>query len=177
VVSEARGSRETPASGNASITATAHDAHAHEAQAGDEHHTEPAAGAHRWAGLNYIQALWLHWAMLAIVIAMVLLGSVVFAAPSSNATIIFIAVAGILFLGEHLNKVALRQEQPMQTVLQVIYFSIPHLEWYDIRDSIVYDRPPLAWGVCSLATLYATAYTALFLFLTWLVFRRKGLTH
>jgi len=176
VVSETRGGRETTTSETIAATATAHDAHDHDAKAGDEHHDEHEAGAPRWAGLNYLQALWLHWVMLAIVIAMVLLGSVVFAAPSSNATIIFIVIAGILFLGEHLNKIALRQEQPMQTVFQVIYFSIPHLEWYDIRDAIVYDRAPLAWGVCGLASLYAAAYTALFLFLTWLVFRRKGLT-
>ena len=41
--------------------------------------------------------------MLGMVVALVLLGSVVFAAPSSNATISFIVVLGILFLGRHLN--------------------------------------------------------------------------
>src|SRR2546428_2448673 len=53
---------------------------------------------HYWPILNYLQALWLQWDMLAIVIALVLLGSVVFTAPSSNATICFIAVVGILLL-------------------------------------------------------------------------------
>jgi len=38
------------------------------------------------AVLNYAQAMWLQWVMLGIVIAAVLLGSVVFAAPSSNST-------------------------------------------------------------------------------------------
>src|SRR5206468_11689862 len=40
---------------------------------------------HHWPVLIYLQAFWLQWAMLGIVTAFVLLGSVVFAAPSSNA--------------------------------------------------------------------------------------------
>lgn len=180
VVIEARGHQDGSATGPAAAATTSHvsEKPAHDPHAGheDEHHHEPEGESAGWVGFNYIQALWLHWSMLGVVIAMVLLGSVVFAAPSSNATIIFICVAGILFLGEHLNKIAQRQGQPVQTLLQVIYFSIPHLEWYDIRSSLIYGRAPLAWGVCGLATLYAAAYTALFLFLTWLVFRRKSLT-
>src|SRR5581483_2472833 len=39
---------------------------------------------HHWPLLVYFQALWLHWIFLAIVIAATLLGSIVFAAPSSN---------------------------------------------------------------------------------------------
>jgi hypothetical protein len=79
-------------------------------------------------------------------------------------------------LGEHLHKVALRQEEPVQTILSVIYFMIPHLEWYDIRDRVIYDHAAVAWGPMGLVTLYAVAYAGLFLFLAWLVFRRKGLT-
>jgi hypothetical protein len=53
---------------------------------------------------------------------------------------------------------------------------IPHLEWYDIRDRVIYDHAAVAWGPMGLVTLYAVAYAGLFLFLAWLVFRRKGLT-
>src|SRR6516162_5022442 len=45
-----------------------------------------------WPLLQWFQAFWLQWVMLAVVVALVLLGSVVFAAPSSNGTICFIAV-------------------------------------------------------------------------------------
>src|SRR5208283_5912045 len=64
---------------------------------------------HHWPLLNYFRALWLQWVMLGVVVAFVLLGSVVFTAPSSNATISFILVLGILFLGRYLNQVALQQ--------------------------------------------------------------------
>ena len=43
---------------------------------------------------QYAQTIILQWSMLAIVISMVLLGSVVFSAPSANATICFAAILG-----------------------------------------------------------------------------------
>ncbi len=130
---------------------------------------------HHWPVLNYLQAMWMQWLMLGIVVAMVLLGSVVFAAPSSNSTISFVVVAGILLLGGHLNKVALDQSEPMRTVVYSIYFLIPHLEWYDVRELIAFDQPLIPWAICGLATLYAAVYSAFLLFATWLLFRRKAL--
>ena len=133
------------------------------------------AREHQWPLLNYFQALWLQWAMLGVVIGLVLLGSVVFAAPSSNATISLIVVIGILLLGRHLNQVALQQAEPWRTVVYALYFLIPHLEWYDVRELIAFDQDLISWLDCALATLYAAAYAALLLFATWLVFRRKPL--
>jgi ABC-type transport system involved in multi-copper enzyme maturation permease subunit len=130
---------------------------------------------HHWPVANYFQALWLHWICMAVVIAMVLLGSVVFTAPSSNSTISFIAVAGILFAGGHLNKVAIQMSEPSGSILYAIYYAIPHLEWYDVRDLIIHDRGLIGWPVCGLATAYGMAYTGFFLGLTWLMFRRKSL--
>jgi Cu-processing system permease protein len=128
-----------------------------------------------WPVLHYLQALWLQWCMLAVVVALVLLGSVVFAAPSSNSTICFVVVLGILLLGGHLNQVALQQPEPLRSVVYLVYFLIPHLEWYDIRPFVIYDHPLIGWGICALATLYAALYTGMLLFATWLVFRRKPL--
>jgi Cu-processing system permease protein len=130
---------------------------------------------HHWPLLNYFQALWLQWVMLGVVVAFVLLGSLIFAAPSSNATISFVVVLGILLLGRYLNQVALQQPEPVKTLVYGIYFLIPHLEWYDVRDLIIYDQALVGWLDCALATLYAALYMAVFLFGSWLVFRRKAL--
>ncbi len=129
-----------------------------------------------WPMLQYFQALWLQWVMLGIVVALVLLGSVVFTAPSSNATICFIVVTGLLLLGRYLNIVALREPEPVRSVVYTLYFLIPHLEWYDVRDFVIYDQHLIGWGNCGLATLYGLAYDALLLFATWIVFRRKALS-
>lgn len=130
---------------------------------------------HHWPLLGYFQALWLHWILLAVVVGMVLCGSVVFAAPSSNATICFVVIAGILLVGGHLNKVALQMTEPSQTIVYAIYYAIPHLEFYDVRDLVIHNVGLVPWGAFVLASVYGLAYTAIFLFLTWLVFRRKAL--
>ncbi len=130
---------------------------------------------HHWPLLNYFQALWLQWMMLGVVIAMVLLGSVFFSAPSATATISFVVVLGILLLGRFLNQVALQQPEPLRSIVYGLYFLIPHLEWFDVRDLIIYDRGLVGWLDCGLATVYAALYAALLLFGAWLVFRRKAL--
>jgi ABC-type transport system involved in multi-copper enzyme maturation permease subunit len=129
-----------------------------------------------WPVLSFLQALWLQWVFLAVVIAMVLWGSVVFAAPSSNATICVIAVIGIWGLGHYLNRVAVQEPEPLRSFLYVLYFVIPHLEWFDIRDMVTHERGLVPWWDCFLATLYGAAYSILFLFATWVFFRRKPLS-
>jgi len=129
-----------------------------------------------WPVTSYLLAAWMQWVMLAIVIAMVLLGSIYFAAPSSTSTISFVVVVGMLLLGGHLRVVALQQAEPMQAVLAVIYFLMPHLEWFDLRDFVVYGLGTAAPSAVGLATLYAAVWTGIFLFFAWLGFRRKSLT-
>ena len=111
--------------------------------------------------------------MLGVVIAMALLGSLVLSAPSSNSTICFAVVGGILFLGRHLDQVALTLPEPGRAITQAIYFSIPHLELFDMRDLVIHNWPLVQWKYFSLAILYALAYTLAFLVAACLVFRRK----
>ncbi len=128
-----------------------------------------------WPWTAYLEAVWMHWVMLAIVIAMVLLGSIYFAAPSSTSTITLVVVGGILLLGTHLNTIALQQPQPMQSILATVYFIMPHLEWYDLRDFVVYDMGLVPVRAVALATLYGAVWTTIFLLLAWFGFRRKSL--
>lgn len=129
-----------------------------------------------WQIVAYLKAMGLQWMMLGIVVAMTLLGSVVFSAVSSNATICLVAVLGILFIGEHLAKIALRQSEPVSTILYTAYFCIPHLELFDVRQQVVNSQAMPNFLFCGLATLYAAAYAGGILMVTWLLFRRKGLS-
>jgi ABC-type transport system involved in multi-copper enzyme maturation permease subunit len=128
-----------------------------------------------WPVISYLQAIWLHWWMLAVVIAMTLWGSLVFAAPSSNVTITAIVVMGILLLGRHLGKVAVGLAEPWQTILYGVYYVIPHLEFFDLRDRITHNWGGIPWGPFGLATLYAFAYGATFLLAGWWCFQRRNL--
>jgi len=129
-----------------------------------------------WPVAGYFQALILHWFAMAVVVALSLLGSVVFAAPSSNNTITLVVVGGILLFGRHLNKVALQVAEPAQTLMYWIYFAIPHLELFDVRDLIIHNWGVIPWGIWLEALLYAGAYASLFLTLAWLRFRGKSLS-
>jgi len=131
---------------------------------------------HHWQVVAYLKSMSLHWMMLGVVVAMTLLGSVLFSAVSSTATICLIAVFGILFLGEHLAKIALRQSEPINTILYATYFFIPHLELFDVRQQLVNNQIMPGIVDCGLAAVYAAAYVAILLLLTCLRFRRSGLS-
>ncbi len=130
---------------------------------------------HEWPGVNYFQAMTLHWFMLGVVCAMTMLGSIVFAAPSSNNTITLVVALGILLVGRHLHKVALKLSEPSQTLIAAIYFALPHLELFDVRDLIVHDWPPVPWLIWAAALGYAAVYSSLFLGAACLLFRRKAI--
>jgi ABC-type transport system involved in multi-copper enzyme maturation permease subunit len=134
-----------------------------------------AAREHRLPPLIYWQSVWLHWQMLAIIIAMTVLGSLVFAAPSSNATIIFVVTGGILFAGLHLAKIAAHLSEPAGTLAYLLYFTIPQLGFFDTRQLVIGNWEPIPWWACGAATLYAAAYTSFFLVAGCAVFKRKPL--
>ncbi|HTA94864.1 MAG TPA: ABC transporter permease subunit, partial [Verrucomicrobiae bacterium] len=84
-----------------------------------------ASREHTWPLLNYFQAAFLHWMLLGVVIAMTLLGSLVFAAPSSNSTICFVGTMAILCVGRYLDQVALSLQEPGRSIIYSIYYAIP----------------------------------------------------
>jgi len=130
---------------------------------------------HSWPLANYFQAVWLHWIMLGVVIAMSLLGSLAFSAVSANVTICFVAVTFILMLGRHLENVAMGVGEPVRSLLQVLFYAMPHLEFFDVRDLVIHDWPPLHWLTCAKATAYGFVYGAFFLVAACLLFRRRPL--
>jgi ABC-type transport system involved in multi-copper enzyme maturation permease subunit len=128
-----------------------------------------------WPILTDVQALISHWMMLGIVIALTLLSSLVFTAPSSTATFCFIVTFGILLIGRHLGKVALQMHEPTRSLLYAIYFTIPQLSFFDLREFVIHNYPAVPWSFWFLALLYGLAYTAAFLGAACLVFRRRPL--
>jgi hypothetical protein len=113
--------------------------------------------------------------MLGVVIALTLLGSLVFAAPSSNSTICFVIVMAILCVGRYLDAIALSRPEPVRSLVWSVYYAIPHLEWdFEMRNLIVHDWPLIEWRFVAFDALYLLAYAAVFLVAACLVFRRKA---
>ncbi len=135
-----------------------------------------ASREHAWPVGSYFQALTLHWAALGVILAMTLAGSIVLAAPSSTVTIVFVVVGGILFMGGHLDQVALRAGGVGGVLLHALYYAIPHLELFaNVRDLIIHDWPLIPWLIWLAALFYAGVYTCIFLLTAWLLFRRRAL--
>ena len=133
-----------------------------------------ASREHEWHAMNYLLCFWMQWIFLGVVIAMTLWGSLIFAAPSSNATIILVIVLGILLLGRDFKLIGNSLGSPLSSAAYVIYFIIPQLWFFDVREMVIQHRA-LEWSYCLAASLYGLAYTAVFLLATWFCFRRKAL--
>ncbi len=101
-----------------------------------------ASREHAWPLLNYFQAAFLHWVTLGVVIALALLGSLVFAAPSSNSTICFVVVVAILCVGRYLDDFALKLSDPLRSVVYAVYLC-HSASGMGVRDAGA-DRPRLA---------------------------------
>jgi len=130
---------------------------------------------HHWPLANYFQAVWLHWVMLGVVVAMSLLGSLLFSAVSANVTISLVAVTFILLIGRHLDHIAVQFGEPARSGLMGLFFILPHLEFFDVRDLVIHNWPSIHWLVCLKATAYGTVYGAFFLLAACLLFRRRSL--
>ena len=126
---------------------------------------------------SYVVAMLLHWGALAVVVGMALLGSIVFAAPSSNGTICLILAVGILFLERHLNTVALHTGGLLGTITYSVNFITPRLDWaFAVRELLIFHDPMPGFGVWVQALLFYAAYAAMLLLAAWLLFRRRALT-
>jgi len=134
-----------------------------------------AAKEQHWPVGNYFQAWSLHCAMLSVVVALTLLGSLALSSVAANVTISAVITAGILFLGRHLNKVAAQVGDAPGAVLSGLYYAIPHLELFDVRDLIIHDWPMIAWSIWSIAIIYALLYAGMLVLVSWLTFRRQSI--
>jgi Cu-processing system permease protein len=125
----------------------------------------------------YSVAFLLHWGALAVVVAMALLGSIVFAAPSSNGTICFIVTAAILVLARHLNSVAMQLDGVTGKITYAIYYMLPRLDWaFSVRQFLIFHDPMPGFAVWMQALVFYGGYTALLILAAWLLFRRRALT-
>jgi hypothetical protein len=107
---------------------------------------------------------------------MALLGSIVFASPSSNITICFVVVLGMLTLEPHLNKVAVQTGGALGSIIHAVYFVLPRVDWaFSIRELLVFSNPLPGFIVSGSALLFYATYTAMLLTASWLIFRRRAL--
>ncbi len=127
-----------------------------------------------WPGVILWQALLLHAALLGLVTALTVAGSLWLTA-SANFTLCGLLIGGMLFFGQQMPQLAAQQSQPGRTLLLAIHWLAPHMEFFDLRQRLVHAWPTLEWYVVALVLLYATLYGSAILAAAHTFFRRKKL--
>lgn len=125
-----------------------------------------------WFAPVLAQAFVLHAGFIVVLTALGLLGSLVLTA-SANLTLCGLLTVGMLAFGQRLPALVQAQPVPGKWVLAAIQWVAPHLEFFDLRQRLVHDWPPVGWGVCLLVLAYGAVYAAVCLAVAARVFRRR----
>ena len=125
-----------------------------------------------WFPVVFLQAFVLHIGFLAVITALGLAGSLLLT-PSANLTMSGLSIVGMLFFGQRLPALAATQSLPGRTVLTLIHWLGPHVEFFDLRQRVVHEWPAIGWGVCLVVLVYAAGYAAACLAVAVAVFRNK----
>lgn len=120
----------------------------------------------------FIQSLILHAGFLILVTALALLGSLFFNSDA-NLSIMSILIIGMMLYGQQLPELGAENSIAIQLILQVLYWTAPHCEFFDMRTRLIHQWPAIPWLVCLNIFLYALAYSAFCIGAAAWLFKRK----
>ena len=120
------------------------------------------------------QAIVLHFAFVALAVAVSLLGSLLVTA-SANLSLSAILLVGMFFFGRGIPEYAEDLNPVLSWILKAIYVIAPHAEFFDMRQRLIHG-----WGAVDgiafvVVLAYAAVYAAVLLSLASLVLGRKRL--
>lgn len=119
-----------------------------------------------------LQAWILHLAALAILISLSLCLSMRTTADA-GVTLSFLFAAFLFFLLPAASHLAAYSDAAAARVFAVLYYTLPHLELFDLRVRLVHDWPPAPWGLVAGVFAYGLCWTGVWLILAWLGFRKR----
>jgi ABC-type transport system involved in multi-copper enzyme maturation permease subunit len=120
-----------------------------------------------------LQATLLHACALGILVALALLCATRLNRDAA-ATIAGVLSAAGLLLVPQLPALALHGSPARATLMQVLYYALPHLELFDVRRRLVHEFGPLDAATFLGLLLYGAILTALLLLAAWLAYRHKA---
>ena len=120
------------------------------------------------------QALALHFAFIALTVAVSLLGSLLMSA-SANCALSSIVLVGMFFFGRRLPEYADGLNPALAWLVKAVYAIAPHAEFFDMRQRLVHGWGAVGWPVFAAVLCYALVYIAVLLGLASLALRRRRL--
>ncbi|MBU1044066.1 MAG: ABC transporter permease [Candidatus Omnitrophica bacterium] len=94
---------------------------------------------------------------------------------SANISITFLLYFFMFWYNDALRKTLLLAEGKITLVYNLLYYILPHFEFFDIRTRIIHLWEPLPFWVVTAISIYSILYIGLLLWLTVLCFKRKNL--
>ncbi|MBR1921123.1 MAG: ABC transporter permease [Kiritimatiellae bacterium] len=118
------------------------------------------------------QAVVLHFAFVALAVAVSLLGSLLVTA-SANLALSSIVLVGMFFFGRRLPDYAEGTGPALAWIVKAVYALGPHAEFFDMRQRLVHGWGPVEGGVLAAVLAYALLYVLVCLLLAAVVLGRK----
>ncbi|MDA3924307.1 MAG: ABC transporter permease subunit [Kiritimatiellae bacterium] len=125
-----------------------------------------------WFSEALLQAFILHIGLLAVVVAIGMMGSLIMT-TSANVTISILVVFAMLLFGASLSALAATQNLVAKTVLNIANAIAPHIEFFDMRQRLVHEWPAVSWLVCAAVMGYAAVYSTVCLFIADFFLKRR----
>lgn len=124
-------------------------------------------------GVTLAQALLLHAVGLGVVGAWALALSTRMTQDAA-ATLSYIICAAGFWVAPAAPQWLAGQKEPAATFLMILYYGLPHLELFDLRQRLVHDWGPIPWPDTIGMMIYGGLWIALLLVLAWWAYRRKS---
>lgn len=125
-----------------------------------------------WFPEVMLQAFILHASGIVLLCAMTLFGSLVLTS-SANLTISPLIAVAMLLWGGRLTFIAANQPPLPKAILIILNWIAPHFDFFDMRLRAIHDWSAIPWSIALAVILYAAVYSAIFIFLSIVVFKRK----
>jgi ABC-type transport system involved in multi-copper enzyme maturation permease subunit len=123
-------------------------------------------------GVSAVQGMLLHVCALAIIAAIGMAVSTRMTG-SAAATIAYVVTAVCAAVIPEVPELLLHQTGSAATALSALYYALPHLELFDLRQRLVHSWGPAPWNVVLSVFVYGCVWTAILLLLAWLGYRGK----
>lgn len=119
-----------------------------------------------------LQAVLLHAAALSVICALALALSTRMNFDAA-ATFCFALTAAAMLLVPLIPELLLKLDGVQASIMTGLWYIMPHLEVFDLRQRLVYDAIPVGWRIVGLSIAYGAVVTAAVLTLGWLGYRDK----
>ena len=118
------------------------------------------------------QAFLLHAVALALVSAVALALSAR-RTYGAAASMTYVLCGAAFFIAPAVPELLAHEPGPSGRVLMVLYYALPHLDLFDVRQRLIHDWGPAPWPDVLGILLYGLVWAAVFLLLAWLAYRAK----